>query len=164
MSIKNPLCLPPFWFVLAVAGQFVLAWRESGAPPIPLLNQLAGWSLILLGVAGVLLAFIRFIRGKTPIRPFSEPQNLLIKGVFRITRNPIYASEMLMLTGLAILLASWSALLPVVIFGVIMHFGFVLPEERLLEQKFGHDFLRYKRQTPRWLGWVRRTIGHGAVE
>jgi protein-S-isoprenylcysteine O-methyltransferase Ste14 len=85
----------------------------------------------------------------------SEDHKLITTGPYRWLRNPIYASMlgMLLQTGLA---KSWW---PLIVAGVIFFvFGTeirVRAEERLLEERFGEEFARYKAQTPAYLPFLR---------
>jgi protein-S-isoprenylcysteine O-methyltransferase Ste14 len=66
----------------------------------------------------------------------------------------MYVGLILLLAGIAAVLASdWLVILlvPTVL---VLHFGVVLREERYLEAKFGEDYRRYKASVPRY-GWLR---------
>ncbi|HEY2467690.1 MAG TPA: isoprenylcysteine carboxylmethyltransferase family protein [Terracidiphilus sp.] len=85
----------------------------------------------------------------------SEDHKLITTGPYRWIRNPIYASMlgMLLATGFA---KTWLPLLVAgVIFFVIGTEIRVRAEEKLLEERFGEEFTRYKAQTPAYLPFVR---------
>lgn len=142
--------LPPFWFLLAVLGQFALAWQASAAAT-PLTLALLGYALLFVGIALVLAAAQRFRKWHTPIKPFQQPAHCITDGVFRYSRNPLYLGEVLMLLGLAALLGTWNALLPVPIFATIIQWRFILPEEQILRQRFGDSYRRYQSRVRRWI-------------
>ena len=56
-----------------------------------------------------------------------------------------------MLIGTAILLGTFSPVLVIPIFFILVQTQFVLREEKLMEQWFGQPYLEYKKKTPRWL-------------
>jgi len=56
----------------------------------------------------------------------------------------------LMLTGVAFLMGSIGAVLPVLVFIVIIRNNFVVGEERFLEASFGQQYLDYKSAVRRW--------------
>ncbi|MCC5839970.1 MAG: isoprenylcysteine carboxylmethyltransferase family protein [Opitutales bacterium] len=148
--------LPPFWFLFAVGAQFTLAWRAGpdATDPLPFggwIPQIIGWGLLLGGVAFVLWAAHRFHRWQTPIHPFQEPTNLITDGPFRISRNPIYLGQLLMLLGLACMFRVAVAFLPVLLFVPLVQILFILPEERILRERFGEVFETYGRRTRRWI-------------
>lgn len=142
--------LPPFWFLLAVLGQFALAWRTpASGTPLPL--TLAGYALLFGGIALVLAAAERFRKWRTPIKPFQQPAHCITDGVFRYSRNPLYLGEAVMLLGLAGLLGTWRALLPVPFFAAVIQWRFILPEERILDKQFGASYRRYRKRVRRWM-------------
>ncbi|MFP4166036.1 MAG: methyltransferase family protein, partial [Opitutales bacterium] len=72
-------------------------------------------------------------------------------GVFRYSRNPLYLGEVLMLLGLAALLGTWQALLPIPVFLAIIQWMFILPEEQLLKNRFDAQYAAYCNRVRRWL-------------
>jgi len=142
--------LPPFWFLLAVLAQFALAWQAS-VTRTPFALDLLGYALLFGGIALVLAAAGRFRKWRTPIKPFQEPAHCITDGVFRYSRNPLYFGEVCMLLGLAALLGTAWALLPVPLFAAVIQWRFILPEERILEEQFGATYRRYQRRVRRWV-------------
>ena len=73
------------------------------------------------------------------------------KGVYRISRNPMYLSGFLMFISVAISCSSWVVLLGAVLWIVFWHI--VVPtEERSLIVKYGDSYREYMKRTPRWIG------------
>ncbi|WP_309383584.1 methyltransferase family protein [Cerasicoccus frondis] len=146
----NPLKLPPFWFLLAVAAQFGLNWFTP--------QNASGWGwyavgylLLALGMFLVLGAWMSFRIHDTPICPFKQPTHLITDGVFRFSRNPIYLGQAFMLLGLAALHGAWVTLLPIPLLIAILHVGFIRPEERILSQQCGAEFATYRSRVRAWL-------------
>lgn len=80
--------------------------------------------------------------------PLDEP---VTKGVYRISRHPIYVSGFLMYTGMGIACASWAVLLCAVLW--IAFWQIVIPtEERFLVEQYGDSYRNYMQRTPRWIG------------
>jgi protein-S-isoprenylcysteine O-methyltransferase Ste14 len=148
------LKIPPVALVLLIAGLMVLsAW---GLPkltlPFPGRAYISG-GLAVAGVLVSLLGVVSFRRAKTTVNPMTPESatTLVIVGVYRWTRNPMYLGFLLLLCGLAFFVSNVlaAALLP----------GFVLymtrfqirPEERALETRFGSDFVAYKGRVRRWI-------------
>ena len=145
----NPLKLPPFWFLLAVVAQFILGWAShagSGGWPW----YAAGYSLLGLGMFFVLGAWMSFRLHETPICPFREPTHLITDGVFRISRNPIYLGQVIMLFGLAALHHAWITLLPIPVLIAVLHWVFIRPEERILAKTHGTEFAAYRQHVRPW--------------
>jgi len=96
-------------------------------------------------VAGV-IAFIAYINiAKTPVdEPFT-------KGVYSISRHPLYLGGFLMYIGIGIACASWIVLLGALLWIVFWHIV-VSTEERALVEKFGSTYSEYLKKTSRWIG------------
>jgi protein-S-isoprenylcysteine O-methyltransferase Ste14 len=76
---------------------------------------------------------------------------LVVGGFYRYTRNPMYLGMVTALLGVAILLGTLSAFLPIPIFVWIIQKQFIEGEERFLEEIFGGQYLAYKGKVRRWL-------------
>jgi protein-S-isoprenylcysteine O-methyltransferase Ste14 len=80
--------------------------------------------------------------------PFGEP---VTKGIYRISRHPIYLSGFVAYAGIGIACASWVLLLCAVLW--IAFFQVVVPaEERFLLKKYGETYREYMDKTPKWIG------------
>jgi protein-S-isoprenylcysteine O-methyltransferase Ste14 len=75
----------------------------------------------------------------------------ITKGMYKISRHPMYFSGFLMFIGVGISCASWVVLLLAAIW--IVFWQMVVPtEERLLIEKYGDSYRDYRDRTPRWVG------------
>lgn len=90
-----------------------------------------------------------FIGKGTPI-PFSPTKKLIITGLYRFVRNPLYLAGVFVLTGEAFLLQSIGIFIYcLVMFGIFnIH---VFMEERFLADQFGADYELYCNSVPRWI-------------
>lgn len=149
---KLPWKWPPFWFLVAVLGQFVLAWYDPLAiTASPWWVSLWGYSLLVMGIALVLGSSKCFSRHGTCIIPFQKPSTLIQDGLYRFSRNPLYLGEVLMLMALAVLMGSVWALAPAIAFGVVITLFFIQPEGQLLRKQFGGEYIAYCGKVRRWL-------------
>ena len=83
--------------------------------------------------------------------PLDEP---VTKGVYRMSRHPIYLSGFLLYAGIGIATASWVILLCAILWIVLFHI--VLPsEEHFLLEKYGDPYREYINKTPRWIGFPK---------
>ncbi len=73
------------------------------------------------------------------------------KGVYRISRNPMYLGMFLIFVGTGIACVSWVFLLLTVVFVILFHTA-VASEERFCLQKYGNAYREYMDRTPRWIG------------
>ncbi len=132
------------WLVSLVTGnhELLLPYRYIG---------LVGFVLsgAVIAIAGV-LAFRRASTTVNPLDPESST-TLVIAGIYRFTRNPMYLGFLLVLLGYGVYLANLYALLLVPGFVVYMNRFQIIPEERALRQVFGEDCREYLKQVRRWL-------------
>jgi protein-S-isoprenylcysteine O-methyltransferase Ste14 len=107
----------------------------------------------ILGISCDLGGFISFRIGKTTINPLrpETSSNLIITGIYRITRNPMYLGMAIILTGWAVYLSNLILLVWVVGFIAYITRFQVQPEERALDTLFGEEFAIYKQRVRRWL-------------
>jgi protein-S-isoprenylcysteine O-methyltransferase Ste14 len=95
-----------------------------------------------------MLSFITIGRGSPS--PASPPQELVVDGPYRFTRNPMYLAAALILLGHWI----WSCSNKVLLYGLavvgIFHIFIVRYEEPHLERKFGEAYREYRARVPRW--------------
>lgn len=150
LELKIP---PPLVALLCVAAM----WYVSRITPALGLPREVRWFLtgvfILVGVSFDLRGLLVFLKAKTSINPMKPNQasSLVVTGVYRRTRNPMYVGLACMLVAVAIFLDAPLALIGVVAFvGYITRFQ-ILPEERVLGQKFGEAYRDYCERVPRWL-------------
>jgi protein-S-isoprenylcysteine O-methyltransferase Ste14 len=110
-------------------------------------------TLALLGLSCDLGGFISFRIGKTTINPLrlDTSSNLVVTGIYNITRNPMYLGMTIILTGWAVYLSNLILLVWVVGFIAYITRFQIQPEERALEKLFGNEFASYKKKVRRWI-------------
>lgn len=145
---------PPVWLV----GFLALAWAQTVLLPTPWAGDrfgdwaaLAGGAVALAGVVLMLLAAPQFLRAGTTIVPHDAPSALITGGIYRLSRNPIYLADVLILAGLVIRWQAWPALLLVPLFVRVLTLRFILPEEARLRAAFGPDYDAWAARTRRWI-------------
>lgn len=112
-----------------------------------------GIHLSQLSAVIALLAVASLVFARTTISPFdpSRTSALVTGGIFRITRNPLYLSLLLLLVAYALRLGSWVTWLGPALFVTYITRFQIIPEERILTVKFGSAYLAYKTRTRRWV-------------
>jgi protein-S-isoprenylcysteine O-methyltransferase Ste14 len=83
--------------------------------------------------------------------PFNAREPLVIDGLYRYTRNPLYAGVVLILFGEAAFFESTPLLLYTLLVLIGFHFRVIGCEEPLLVRRFGEAYLRYCRRVRRWI-------------
>ena len=109
---------------------------------------------VILIVGGVLLSIIaenQFKRVGTNVNTFAEPDILVSDGLFRISRNPMYLSFVVLLIGVWIFMGRLSPLLGVVGFFLITDLYYIRLEERAISAKFGDAYQKYISRVRRWI-------------
>jgi protein-S-isoprenylcysteine O-methyltransferase Ste14 len=126
---------------------------EPASGPWRTLSLLA-FSLGALVYARCVWDFASFGRG-TPA-PIDAPQKLVIRGPYRIVRNPMYVGVLCVVLGWAARYASALHLLYAGAVGTAFHLFTVLYEEPHLRREFGEDYVRYCARVGRWLPRLHR--------
>lgn len=106
----------------------------------------------LLGIAGLLWC-VRdfFVAGKGTLAPWAPPQRLVVVGLYRLSRNPMYVCVTLILLGWTILSGSSGLLLYTVCVATAFHLRVVHGEEPWLARTHGAQWDEYARRVRRWL-------------
>jgi protein-S-isoprenylcysteine O-methyltransferase Ste14 len=102
-----------------------------------------GLLIFLLGIIIGIMAIINFAA-----TPTNEP---VTRGVYRISRNPMYVSEILLYFSISIACVSWIFLLIAIIAGIYSH-DRIAVEESFCLSKYGNTYREYMNKTPRWIG------------
>lgn len=110
-----------------------------------------GGGLLIVGVVWIVIAAGLFRRRGTTLDPTKAPDQLVIDGLYRWSRNPMYVGMLWILIGSAFALNSVLSFLCPVIFFVWMNSVVIPREELCIESVFGEAYLRYKQQTRRWI-------------
>jgi protein-S-isoprenylcysteine O-methyltransferase Ste14 len=121
-------------------------------PNEPLAAILVAAFLIAVGLFPLLESIIRFVRvGRGSLVPLLPPQHLVVTGLYRYVRNPMYIGVLTVVAGEALLFWSSGLLIHFAIVWMCMHLFVCLYEEPKLSRTFPTEFPLYKRAVPRWL-------------
>jgi protein-S-isoprenylcysteine O-methyltransferase Ste14 len=115
---------------------------------------IVGWSLMAIGIAFDIVAMVFFIQARTTINPMrpDRASRLVVSGMYRISRNPMYLGLVFSLCGWALALRNPFCLVFVAGFVRILVIVQIAPEEIALRRRFGDKYIEYSRQVNRWLG------------
>ena len=149
--IKFP---PPLAFIgTLLAGWALEGW--IGYPAIPLIPygvlHTFGMVALVLGAAIILTAQGLFLRSRTDSRPWKADSNLIIDGVYRWSRNPMYLGMALVYLGITMLNDSGTQLCLLVPLLFVIQREVIEPEEAYLAARFGEEYLDYKARVRRWI-------------
>ncbi len=144
---------PPSLFLAALAAgvlidRFVARWAVPGGVMVRVvLSALAIAAGLALGGPAIRL----FRRTGQDPRPWHPTPELVFRGPYRFTRNPMYLGLTLLTIGLGVASGTlWTLPLAFAALAVV-HVLAVLPEERYLTARFGAPYLAYKARVRRYL-------------
>ncbi|MBI2518613.1 MAG: isoprenylcysteine carboxylmethyltransferase family protein [Opitutae bacterium] len=147
------LKIPPVALGLLLTG---LMWTTARLTPFCEFRLPAGPALaagLMLAGAGIAVAgVVSFRRAKTTVNPLAPAtaSALVVTGIYRRTRNPMYLGMLLVLLSGAVLLANALSLVWATAFIPLMNRLQIGPEEKVLAAKFGAGFAAYRAQVRRW--------------
>ncbi len=142
---------PPVWLLGCMALTWVIAWLFPGLAIAVPGQVLVGLVLIGIGVMISILAVQEMARAKTTVIPRRDPNALVTSGIFRLTRNPIYLSDWIMLLGWIVLWGAVLALPLLWVFPRIITKRFIEGEEEKMRAHFGDQFEAWAKRTRRWI-------------
>jgi protein-S-isoprenylcysteine O-methyltransferase Ste14 len=90
-------------------------------------------------------------RGRGIPLPIDHPKQLVVTGLYRYVRNPMYVGVLILLLGEVMMFRSVNLLIYTVSWFAFVHLNVVLWEERLLRHKFGDSYTRYRAAVRRWI-------------
>ncbi|MBV9182584.1 MAG: isoprenylcysteine carboxylmethyltransferase family protein [Acidobacteria bacterium] len=140
------------WGMVLQALAYSILWQDRFWT-----RALPGWRAALSIVLWLLAALLSWTSAQTLAGQFRidaalGPEHRLVRsGPYGVMRNPIYTSMLLVLSATAVVLApGWLFLLALSLFGVGTEIR-VRTEEKLLNERFGEEFQRYKQEVPAYL-------------
>ena len=118
----------------------------------PTLYSSIGFLPIALGVAIYLLCAWDFATaGQGTPAPIDAPKHLVVRGLYRFVRNPMYVGVLLILLGESLAFRSPRILVYAAIVFTFFNLFVILYEEPALKRKFGASYEEYLKKIPRWI-------------
>jgi protein-S-isoprenylcysteine O-methyltransferase Ste14 len=150
------------FFVLApvtVAGwvPYLLTGWQMAPPFLGFAGlRVAGVLFVAFGAAGLVDSFTRFaLQGRGTPAPIAPTEELVVSGLYRYARNPMYISVVSATVGQALLFGSLAVLQYGAIVWLLFHLFVIAYEEPTLRARYGRSYDTYRANVPRWLPRLR---------
>ena len=151
-------------FFLGIIGLFLYASNKTdkiiGYPKLfeEPLNIIISFPIIILGIILIGWCVAHFIKAKgTPV-PFSPPRSVVFKGPYAWSRNPMLTGLFILLLGIGLWLMSLSLILFYLpLFILLNYIELKKVEEPELEKRLGKEYIKYKKRTPMFIPWKRKS-------
>ncbi|KXK01424.1 MAG: S-isoprenylcysteine methyltransferase-like protein [Acidobacteria bacterium OLB17] len=150
LELKIP---PPVVALTFAAAMYGVAWAVPAVsfvlPGQPYISAV----LLVLGIAVAVTGVLTFRRAGTTIDPRvpEKAASVVVHGIYRYTRNPMYLGILTVLAGWALYLSNAAAIVLLAGFVAYMMRFQIIPEERILRDKFGKPYDDYRSRVRRWI-------------
>jgi protein-S-isoprenylcysteine O-methyltransferase Ste14 len=143
--------------VLGVVPWLLTRWQFRDPTAYWAILRVLGVLLILAGLVVLIQAFVRFVTEGfgTPL-PAAPPKHLVVGGLYRWVRNPMYVAMLAVIVGQAALFGQLGPLLYAAILWAVAASVVRWHEEPVLARRFGADYDVYRRAVPAWWPRLRR--------
>jgi protein-S-isoprenylcysteine O-methyltransferase Ste14 len=145
---------------LVIAPGFIAGWVpwwishwQVEAPFFGIqLFRYVGAALLTLGLAGLLDSFLRFaLQGIGTPAPVFPTRHLVVTGLYRYVRNPMYVAVVSALLGPGLLLGNLKLLAYGGLVFLLFHVFVLVYEEPTMRASFGSEYESFCARVPRWI-------------
>lgn len=153
--MDNPgVYIPPPLIYAAVFGIAVFLQKEIGIDNSLFQTRSILFTSILFFVLALyfmIRSLNQFIRTKNTVVTIKAAESLQITGIYKITRNPMYVSLVLVYLGLTCLIGNWWNIILLPLLLLVVQEYVIKREEKYLARKFGNEYMDYRQRVRRWL-------------
>ena len=140
------------FLILPGTVAFLVPWllRPRGEQP-----HVVGIPVLIAGIV-LLLWCVRdfYVVGRGSLAPWAPPERLVVVGLYRVSRNPMYIAVLVILCGWAATFGSRTLWIYAGVIAVAFHLRVIFGEEPWLARTHGVEWATYRAHVPRWLGIV----------
>ncbi|MGH7634657.1 MAG: methyltransferase family protein [Gemmatimonadaceae bacterium] len=146
----------------ALAAFLALPGIVAFVVPWLLAPRTASIRLTMLPIVGIGVALLVwcvrdfYVAGRGTLAPWAPPERLVIVGLYRLSRNPMYVAVLTILCGWAATFASPTLWIYAAIMALAFHLRVILGEEPWLARTHGAQWMAYRSRVPRWIGPASR--------
>jgi protein-S-isoprenylcysteine O-methyltransferase Ste14 len=136
--------LIPVWILGRKANNlFIKPWQ---------FYQFSGFLVFVTGFLIMLICIISFaVKGRGTLSPADPTKKLVVTGLYKFSRNPMYIGVMMILTGEAIFFESVSLWIYLLVVNIGFNIFILLHEEPRLQKDFGEEYKKYCQKVRRWI-------------
>jgi protein-S-isoprenylcysteine O-methyltransferase Ste14 len=151
-AVKFPPPILPIVTIVAghILGRFLPLFPDS-VLPIPERYWIGGLVTVAAVVVFVVLPFVQFNKSGQDPAPWTPTPEIVVEGMYKFTRNPMYVGMLLFCIGFAIILSDIWILILTPVCGWLLYNIAIRHEEVYLEEKFGDSYRAYKEKVRRWI-------------
>ena len=135
--------------VAGLVPWLITRWRPGEGATT--LLAVAGVVLIALGAVGLVECFLRFaLQANGTPAPFAPTERLVVRGLYRFVRNPMYVAVLLLILGQTLLFANVGLLVYAILAWTAFHVFVVSVEEPRLRHRYAEEYAAYAAEVRRW--------------
>ena len=151
-AVKFPPPILPIVTIVAgyILGRFLPLFPDS-ALPTPGRYWVGGLIAAAAVVIFVVLPFLQFNRSGQDPAPWTPTPEIVVEGMYKFSRNPMYLGMLVFCIGFSIILSSVWILILTPVCGWLLYNIAIRHEEVYLEEKFGDSYRAYKKNVRRWI-------------
>jgi protein-S-isoprenylcysteine O-methyltransferase Ste14 len=114
-------------------------------------SKILGFLLLAVCLVFDLPSLIQFFKTKNTLITIRSANSLQTKGLYSISRNPMYTGLLCLYSGLAMMVGNWWTVMFIPFVFFIIQVYVIRREENYLARRFGQQFIDYKKRVRRWL-------------
>jgi protein-S-isoprenylcysteine O-methyltransferase Ste14 len=145
--LPPPLIYAAVFFLSILIQKFIVLPKELFELTV---TKILGW-LFIAGQIISVMAYMEFHKAKTTASTMRPVTSLQTKGLYTVSRNPMYIGLLLTYIGIALLVGNWWTIILIPLLIIIMNLYVIQREENYLERTFGKEYLDYKKRVRRWI-------------
>lgn len=146
LMVHPPIIALTFLGIAYLLGRFI-----SIPFVMPTILRYIGVALAVVGVLLGIGAFLEFQKARTTVDPHGSTTQLVISGIYRFTRNPMYLGLLLIVIGFPLYFGLFWGIVAAPVFIFVMDHLVIQHEEAYLEKKFGKIYTDYTSRVRRWV-------------
>lgn len=147
----SPMVHPPVVALMFIVIAYFLGRLVPLPFAAPAILRYIGLAITFVGFLFGIGALVEFRKARTTLDPHGSATQLVISGIYRFTRNPIYLGFLLMVIGLPLNSGLYWGIVLAPFYVVLMNRLIIQQEEAYLEKKFGKAYTSYMARVRRWL-------------